>query len=108
MYKSIFSLLWLVVRMMYFFSLLCTKEWQQCNEQVKGDTSPSTIYGAEHLLCLFGIMLIIQLLWNETKLKEKAQLFHDSFCPMCFYGSLALLQLLSEQRGKYAHFVMQS
>jgi hypothetical protein len=33
--------------------LLYKKERQQYSEEVKGDVSPSTIYGAEHLLRLF-------------------------------------------------------
>ncbi|KAK3151811.1 hypothetical protein QOZ80_3AG0250870 [Eleusine coracana subsp. coracana] len=33
--------------------LLYKKERQQYNEEVKGDVSPSTVYGAEHLLRLF-------------------------------------------------------
>jgi hypothetical protein len=35
--------------------LLYKKERQQYSEEVKGDVSPSTIYGAEHLLRLFGM-----------------------------------------------------
>ena len=35
--------------------LLYKKERDQYNEEVKGDVSPSTVYGAEHLLRLFGM-----------------------------------------------------
>jgi mortality factor 4-like protein 1 len=35
--------------------LLYKKERDQYTEEVKGDVSPSTVYGAEHLLRLFGM-----------------------------------------------------
>lgn len=35
--------------------LLYKKERDQYAEEVKGDVSPSTVYGAEHLLRLFGM-----------------------------------------------------
>lgn len=44
--------------------LLYKKERQQYQDAVKNDTSPSTIYGAEHLLRLFG-MLINQCLHSD-------------------------------------------
>uniref|UniRef100_A0A453ACR1 MRG domain-containing protein n=1 Tax=Aegilops tauschii subsp. strangulata TaxID=200361 RepID=A0A453ACR1_AEGTS len=34
--------------------LLYKKEQKQYKEEIKGDVSPSTVYGAEHLLRLFG------------------------------------------------------
>jgi len=38
--------------------LLYKKERQQYHDTVKIDVSPSTIYGAEHLLRLFGMLII--------------------------------------------------
>lgn len=35
--------------------LLYKKEQKQYKEEIKGDVSPSTVYGAEHLLRLFGM-----------------------------------------------------
>lgn len=38
--------------------LLYKKERQQYHDTVKDDVSPSTIYGAEHLLRLFGMITL--------------------------------------------------
>jgi mortality factor 4-like protein 1 len=36
--------------------LLYKKEQKQYKEEIKGDVSPSSVYGAEHLLRLFGML----------------------------------------------------
>lgn len=49
--------------------LLYKKERKQYQETVVGDVSPSTIYGAEHLLRLFGMITnkcqLLEMLWTH-------------------------------------------
>ncbi|GJN38281.1 hypothetical protein PR202_gb27309 [Eleusine coracana subsp. coracana] len=49
--------------------LLYKKERQQYNEEVKGDVSPSTVYGAEHLLRLFVESFSYVLTWGHFSVK---------------------------------------
>lgn len=55
--------------------LLYKKECQQYEEAVVGNISPSTVYGAEHLLRLFGSVFSIDFLqfhtYNFHHLKQK-------------------------------------
>ncbi|KAG8064241.1 hypothetical protein GUJ93_ZPchr0004g40411 [Zizania palustris] len=52
--------------------LLYKKERQQYSEEVKGDVSPSTVYGAEHLLRLFELLASVNLEEDAlNKLQQK-------------------------------------
>lgn len=45
--------------------LLYNKERKQYCESVKNDVSPSCIYGAEHLLRFFGMLLLLTLFFRR-------------------------------------------
>lgn len=69
--------------------LLYKKERKQYNDAIVDNVSPSTIYGAEHLLRLFGMILFA----DSNCIWKKDIVFVHTLCLHCLGGTRLLFIL---------------